>query len=363
MQNDPGADIIGLWESVYVSAIFSQFCPFLYAPGISPIFIERNLFMNRKNSHNAFLKKHLSLATGSIDFTLINDYMFRACLQDNPLVLKALVAALLHLHISQILKIVILNPIELGDTIDNKTFILDIRIFLNDNRYLNLEMQVVNQHNWPERSICYAARSFQEQLSRGKEYRDVLPVINIGLLDFTLFPDTPEFYFQNLLMNPKNHKIYSDKFDIRVLDLTCTHLATEEVKKYHIDYWARLFKATTWEDIRMVAQNNIYLEEAAQTLYKMNADEMVRLQCLARMDYEREQARQERKIACQAAAISNLTAVNADQAATISKQETTITNQAATISDQETTITDQAATISDLTARLAALEARMEQKL
>lgn len=42
----------------------------------------------------------------------------------------------------------------------------------------------------------------------------------------------------------------------------------------------------------MVAQTNMYLEETAQTLYKMNADEMVRPQCLARMDYEREQARQ-----------------------------------------------------------------------
>lgn len=248
--------------------------------------------MNRKIRQNLFLQKRLTLSSGPIAFTLINDYMFRACLQDNPLVLKALVAALLHLHISQILSIMLLNPIELGDTIDNKTFILDIRLLLNDNRYINLEMQVSNQYNWPERSICYAARSFEEQLSHGEEYREVHPVINIGLLDFTLFPDAPEFYSHNLLINTKNHKIYSDKFDIRVLDLTCTHLATEEDKKYHIDDWARLFKATTWEDIRMVAQNNMYLEETAQTLYKMNADEMVRLQCLARMDYEREQARQ-----------------------------------------------------------------------
>lgn len=131
------------------------------------------------------------------------------------------------------------------------------------------------------------------QIDAGEEYGEILPLINIGLLDFTLFPDNPEFYSRNLLMNTKNHKIYSDKFDIRVLDSTCIHLATEEDKKYHIDDWARLFKATTWEDIRMVAQNNTHLGEAAQTLYKMNADEMVRLKCLARLDYEREQARYE----------------------------------------------------------------------
>lgn len=39
----------------------------------------------------------LEQATGAIDFTLTNDYMFRAILQTNEEVLRGLIGALLHL--------------------------------------------------------------------------------------------------------------------------------------------------------------------------------------------------------------------------------------------------------------------------
>lgn len=34
------------------------------------------------------------------------------------------------------------------------------------------------------------------------------------------------------------------------------NLAAEEDKAWEIDYWARLFKATTWEEIKMIAKQN-----------------------------------------------------------------------------------------------------------
>ena len=67
-----------------------------------------------------------------------------------------------------------------------------------------------------------------------------------------------------------------------MVDLTQIELATEEDKTYQIDYWARLFKAKTWEDLKMLAEKNEYLEEAAQSVYVANADEIVRQKCYAR---------------------------------------------------------------------------------
>ena len=37
----------------------------------------------------------------------------------------------------------------------------------------------------------------------------------------------------------------------------------------------------------MIAKNNEYLQEASETLYTLNADEMIRQQCQARADYYR----------------------------------------------------------------------------
>lgn len=141
-------------------------------------------------------------ATGSIDYPFTNDYMFRAILQKDKQVLKALIAALLHLKKESIHDVAITNPIELGAAISDKDFILDIRVNLNNEQLIDLEMQMSNECNWSKRSISYAARSF-DQLNSGEEYKEVLPVHSIGFLNFTLFEDQPEFFATYELRNKK----------------------------------------------------------------------------------------------------------------------------------------------------------------
>ena len=199
--------------------------------------------------------------------------------------LKALIAALLHLKKESIHDVVITNPIELGAAISDKDFILDIRVNLNNEQLIDLEMQMSNEYNWPERSISYAARSF-DQFNSGEEYKEVLPVHSIGFLNFTLFEDQPEFFATYELRNKKTGHLYSSKFSIHVLDLTRIDLATAEDQNYEIERWAKLFKAKTWEELRMVVKNNPDLLQASNDLYTVNADEIIRQQARARADAE-----------------------------------------------------------------------------
>lgn len=224
-------------------------------------------------------------ATGEIPFNMTNDYMFRAVLQKNEKVLRGLVASLLHLNPEEI-QVEITNPVKLGSTIDNKDFLLDVDVLLNRYVRINLEMQVVNRLNWPERSLSYLCRSFSEALSKGEEYIDIPPVIHIGFLDFPLFPECPEFYAIYMLQNVKNHYIYSDKFRLGVVELNQIPLATKEDRAYGIDYWAALFKARTWEEMKAMADKNEYLQEAAHTIYEVNSDRIIREQCIRRREYD-----------------------------------------------------------------------------
>lgn len=153
---------------------------------------------------------------------------------------------------------------------------------------VHLELQVSNQYNWPERSLSYLCRVF-DSLSAGAIYQSVKPVIQIGLLVYTLFPECPEFYATYEFRNVKNHHLYSDKIRLCVLDLNRIDLATEEDKRYQIDYWASLFKSGTWEEIKMLAKDNDYIKNAASTVYQLSQEEMIRLQCEAREDYYRTQ--------------------------------------------------------------------------
>ena len=79
--------------------------------------------------------------------------------------------------------------------------------------------------------------------------------------------------------------VYSDKFLLCVIDLTHIELAKKADKESQLDAWAKFFTATTWEEVIMIAEQNPYIAEAAQTLYEANADESTKMKCRARRDY------------------------------------------------------------------------------
>ena len=314
------------------------------------------------------LDQMLQDAHGEVPYNMTNDYMFRAVLQSNNKVLRGLICSLLHLEESEVQSVEITNPVILGEAIDDKEIRLDINVRLNNKSMINLEMQVANKLNWQNRSLIYLSRSF-DNLNRGHDYLDVQPAIHIGFLDYTLFQEQPEFYATYKLMNMKNHNIYSDNFVLSVVDLSRIDLATGEDKKYYIDAWAKLFKATTWEEIKKMAATNEYLQEASKSIFQFNTDEQMRKLCRDRVEYYQDLHNYERAITQKDTVIAELqgtitdlhgtiaeqNATIADLRRTIAEQNATITDLRNTIAEQNTTITDLRDTIAEQNATLAGL--------
>ena len=234
-------------------------------------------------------------ASGPIPYNMTNDYMFRAVLQSNNKVLRGLICALLHLSLQEVASVEIANPVLLGETVTDKEFRLDIHVVLNNHTLINLEMQIANRLNWRERSVMYLCRSY-DRLNRGQDYLEAKPAVHIGFLDYTLFLEQPEFYASYKLINVKNHQKYSDSLTLYVVDLSRTDLATEGDKRYHIHEWAMLFKAKTWEEMKMLASRDEHLQEACETIFRMSADELVRKRCRDREEYYQDLRSYERKI-------------------------------------------------------------------
>lgn len=57
-----------------------------------------------------------------------------------------------------------------------------------------------------------------------------------------------------------------------MLNLSRIDLATVEDKQYHIDYWASLFKATTWEEIKMLDETKQRAEAAELKVAELLAE-------------------------------------------------------------------------------------------
>ena len=258
---------------------------------------------NKQNSVSN-LNEEFKNAHGKIPYGMTNDYMFRAVLQTNNKALRGLICSLLHLRHEDVLSVEITNPIILGESVEDKEFRLDINVRMNNNTLINLEMQVTGKRLWPDRSISYLCRSLN-MLNHGQEYYEVKPVIHISFLDYTLFNDYPEFYATYKLMNVKNHHIYSDKLTLSVVDLSQIELATSEDREFHVDYWAKLFKAATWEEIKMLAAKDQYIDEASKSIFQLSAEEQILKRCLDREEYYQEKRFYERTIAEQKAELAD----------------------------------------------------------
>ena len=222
--------------------------------------------------------------SGKLPVRMTNDYLFRALIQSDTYVRNAIIASLLGVPISDIAETTVENPILLGRAIDKKDFFLDIKVRLNGRTMINLEMQVVNEHNWPERSLGYLCRCF-DSLNEGDAYDEARPACQFAFLDFVLFKDSPEFFARYMLQNVKNHRIYTDKFQLGIVDLTNIELATDEDKSRGLVFWAELFKAQTWEDLRMLATEDKNIDRAISSVYQLTEDERIREQCRQREEY------------------------------------------------------------------------------
>ena len=227
--------------------------------------------------------------TGKLPYTLTNDYFFKAFLQRNENALRGILCAILSMKPEEITSLRITNPISEGDAIDDKNMILDVKLEVNHKQIINLEMQVENWGNWPERSLTYLCRMF-DQLKSGEDYKSVKKTIHIGILDFTP-KDFPEILYSDyFLYNLKTRHKYSDKFGIYMLQLNQLGNPEDEKNMPDIYYWAQLFKATTWEEIQMLAQKNETIQKSILTLKELTADEKEKMQMEARERYRRDMA-------------------------------------------------------------------------
>jgi predicted transposase/invertase (TIGR01784 family) len=230
-----------------------------------------------------------SSVSGPPPYRLTNDYLFRALLQERRDILKGLLCALLSLNPEEVRSLQILNPIVLGESISDKRPVLDISLCMNDNTLIDIEMQVRDLHDWTNRSLFYLCKEISNDLQRNEDYSDMKKAVQIGILDFALFPERRhELYSEFLFMNRHTHEIYNDSARIFVLCLPYLKNCPEAEKKDPVYDFARLFAATTWEELTILAEENDTMKNVHVELKKLTEDEKIRQQLEIEERYERD---------------------------------------------------------------------------
>ena len=71
----------------------------------------------------------------------------------------------------------------------------------------------------------------------------------------------------------------NDKFTITVINLIKLDNATDKENISGLQNWGSFFKAKSWEDIKMLATKDDKLENAAETVFLLSQDALIREQC------------------------------------------------------------------------------------
>ena len=240
----------------------------------------------------ALLKYLEESVTGQMEYTLLNDFLAKYGLQKDLYALKGLLAALLDIPLDCITDIQVLNPTEPSDNIGDKDCILDIKLEINHSKIINIEIQNCFQDFWADRAVTYTCRLF-DNLEAGDDYDEVKPCVHIGILNFSLYEygtlnKMEEFYSDYRILNTKTHRTFTDKFVIKVLMLNNIENASQEQKDNYdsVYYWAKLFRAKTWEELRVIAKNNDRMKSLVNTASKLSGDTGVKEACQARSMYQ-----------------------------------------------------------------------------
>lgn len=205
------------------------------------------------------------------------DFAFKE-LMYNEKVRKGFISAVLNIPADTIISTTILNTYLRQEHKDDKLGILDVRVEMNGNVEIDIEMQIVPFKYWAERTLFYNSKMYVETIEAGKKYSTLKKVVSISILNFNLLEEQ-EFYNSFHIRNDKTHTLFTDMMEWHIIELL---KLPEDIKNTTdlIELWAGFIKKSgeDKELVKMIATKNEYLQAAYDELEKISADEQKRME-------------------------------------------------------------------------------------
>ena len=208
------------------------------------------------------------------------DYAFKEIMMDEKVRIGFL-SAMLKLNPKEIKETQMLNTNLRKQSEKEKLGILDVRILMNNNTEIDIEIQLAAMNIWAERALFYLAKMYTEQINAGEDYTVFKQCVSISILDFKLFEHDPEFYSCFHIREDSRHFLYTDKMEFHVLELPKLPKELREDSS-DIELWGKFIRAERKEEFDMLAEKNAYIGSAYKHLQIISQDEEKRLEYEAR---------------------------------------------------------------------------------
>ena len=281
-----------------------------------------------------------------LKYTLKTDTLFKMLFTKYQNLLKRLVSELLGIKHDDIEQFTVINPDISPEELGKKFCRLDINMMVNGQK-VDLEVQVANEGNYPERSLFYWAREFSTGISEGEDYALLPHTIVISILGFTQFPNHENFHSEFQCLEVTSHEPLTDKQVLHFYELP--KLPPLDSKDSNRDLWLKLFNAKTEEELTEIEKLEVPIMSEALQAYRHVAasDEFIR------MERMRSKTRHDEAQALRNAERRRDERWQVVVAEVIAERDTVIAEKDTTIAEQGTALAEQAALIAELLAQLA----------
>ncbi|MDR3355780.1 MAG: Rpn family recombination-promoting nuclease/putative transposase [Spirochaetaceae bacterium] len=216
-----------------------------------------------------------------LEYTFKNDTLFKMLFVKNPDLLKRLVAELLGVQYCSIGKFAITNPEMPPEAIGDKFCRLGINMTVDGQR-VDLEIQVRDESDFPERTLFHWAREYSTSLGEGDSYIELPQVVIISIVAFRIFA-CREYHSEFQALEVTRHILLTDRMSLQYYELP--KLPGKVSADNALELWLKLFDADTEEELRQIeelevpvmqqaigAYRSVTAEEEFRTLERMRSD-------------------------------------------------------------------------------------------
>ncbi len=162
----------------------------------------------------------------------------------------------------------ILYPYQLPKIKDGKTTIIDVKAKDKAGKEYIVEMQVAEVDSFDKRVLYYTSKSFADQIERGSLYKQLSPIIFIGILDFN-YTNSPKYLSSHKILDIETHENYLNDIEYHFIELPKFNKTAEELDDL-ADKWIYFIKNA--ENLNIIPDNieDEGLENAYQDANKFN---------------------------------------------------------------------------------------------
>ncbi|UTC64418.1 PD-(D/E)XK nuclease family transposase [Treponema sp. OMZ 788] len=233
--------------------------------------------------------------TQPFKITLRNDYAFKRVfgVEENKDVLQDLLECILDIPPETIAGLELLDKEFHKELLSEKLGVLDIKLRLKDGTFVDIEIQNRWHFDFPERTLYYWSKMYNEGVKQGQDYTKLPKCITINLIGEG-FNKNKRLHNKYVILEQDTKEPLVSKLEIHILNLEKARLLKEgqckDNKTKRLLNWLKFIETDNPEVRKMLAETSKVMAKANDKIIVMEMSPKEKWLYDSRMKYENDRA-------------------------------------------------------------------------